>query len=115
MKRLAVLVSTAAAAAALAAMSFTAFENEATATSPETLVLSLGDRIRVDGADIGCRVTRFPAGKRLYLDCRRAGALRGTYGTYFGEQQVLVVRFVDATKARIVFRARHHGTAQRCQ
>jgi hypothetical protein len=89
---------------------------EALASTDEPLVLSLGDRFRLEGADVGCRVTRLTGhGKRVFLDCRRAGRAQGTYGVYYGEESLLVVRFVDARAARVVFRARHGGTAGSCR
>ena len=90
-------------------------ELDARAAGSETLVLALGDRARVEGGDVGCRVTRVAGARsRLQLDCRRAGPLRGTYGTFFDEERVLVVRFLDSRTARVVFRARHEGAAGRC-
>lgn len=102
------------AAAIIAGIGF--FEVEARARSSETVRLSLGDRVELDRADVGCRVARLAGhGKQVYLDCRRAGPLRGTYGTYVGEERVLVVRFLDSRTARVVFSARHEGAAKRCE
>lgn len=99
----------------LTAVSTFTQRGDARAASDETVTLSLGDRVRVARAGVGCRVTRLAGhGNRAYVDCRRAGALRGTYGAYFGEDKVLVVRFVDARTARVVFRARHEQAAERC-
>jgi hypothetical protein len=90
-------------------------EVEARASATEVEVLSLGDRIRLDRADVGCRVTRLAGhGKHVFLDCRRAGTLRGTYGAYFGDERVLVVRFLDSGTARVVYSARHEGSAKTC-
>jgi hypothetical protein len=104
--------------AALAAVIITGigfFEVEARARSSETVRLSLGDRVKLDRADVGCRVARLAGhGKQEYLDCRRVGPLRGTYGTYVGEERVLVVRFLDSHTARVIFTARHEGAATRC-
>jgi hypothetical protein len=78
--------------------------------------LSVGDTVRVDEAPVGCRVTRLARyGNRVFLDCRRGGRLAGTYGTYFGEKDVLVVRFVGPRKAKVVLRAQHVGEATRCR
>jgi hypothetical protein len=72
--------------------------------------LAVGDKVQVDEAPVGCRVTRLARyGGRVFLDCRRAGRLTGSYGTYFGEKDVLVVRFVGARKAKVVLHARHEG------
>jgi hypothetical protein len=67
--------------------------------------VSPGDVAKVTGAPIGCLVRR-QSGERA-LDCRRAGALVGTYGTILTPTQVLVVRFETRKTARIVFQARH--------
>jgi hypothetical protein len=87
----------------------------APAAANETLTVGVGDRVRVDGAGIGCRVTRMShyAG-RTFLDCRKAGPLAGTYATLLGEREIAVVRFVDAGTAKAVFTARHAGTHSRC-
>jgi hypothetical protein len=78
-------------------------------------LLSLGDTIELDGVPVGCRVTRLPRhGERVFLDCRRAGRLAGTYGVYFSAGDVLVVRFLGPRKAKTVLRARHEGKATRC-
>jgi hypothetical protein len=88
---------------------------DARASSSVDIVLTLGDRIRLDRADVGCRVTRLAGhGRQVYLDCRRAGDLRGTYGAYVGNERVLVVRFLDSRTARVVFSARHEGRTKSC-
>jgi hypothetical protein len=85
------------------------------APAREDLVLSPGDTIRVDGAPLGCRVTRLARyGKGIFLDCRRAGRLAGSYGTYLGVKDVLVVRFLDSRKAKVVLHAEHERGATRC-
>lgn len=82
----------------------------------EPLALDLGDRVRVEGAGIGCRVTRLSHYEgRTFLDCRRSGALAGTYATLLGEREVAVLRFVNTRTAKVVFRARHKGTHLRCE
>jgi hypothetical protein len=87
----------------------------APATADKLLTLDLGDRLRVDGADIGCRVARLSRyGGRTFLDCRRAGPLAGSYATLLGEREVAVVHFVNR-RAKVVFTARHEGTALTCQ
>jgi hypothetical protein len=82
----------------------------------EPLTLVLGDRVHVEGAGIGCRVTRLSqhAG-RTFLDCRRSGPLAGTYATLLGAREVAVIRFVKTRTARVVFTARHKGTHLRCE
>jgi len=82
----------------------------------ETYILKLGDRVRVDRAPVGCRATRLAQyDDRVFLDCRRAGPLPGTYGALVSGREVLVVRFESAATAKVVFRARHEGAAERCR
>jgi hypothetical protein len=82
----------------------------------DTYVLKLGDRVRVERAPVGCRATRLAKhGDRIFLDCRRAGQLPGTYGALVSGLDVLVVRFETANTAKVVFRARHEGAAERCR
>jgi hypothetical protein len=82
----------------------------------EPLTLDLGDRVRVDGAGIGCRVTRLSQyGGRTFLDCRRSGPLAGTYATLLGEREIAVIRFVKTRTAKVVFTARHRGGHLRCE
>jgi len=101
-------------AAVLVALAITR-GNDSSAASMDTVVVSLGDRVRIDRIPVGCRVTRLARyGNRVFVDCRRAGPLRGTYGTYFGERDVVVVRFVDARTAKVVYQARHGGMAKTC-
>jgi hypothetical protein len=89
--------------------------SDAQAASDEVRV-SLGDTVQVDEAPVGCRVTRLARyGNRVFLDCRRGGRLVGSYGTYFGEKDVLVVRFVGPRKAKTVLHARHEGEVARCR
>jgi hypothetical protein len=90
-------------------------QDGASASPRETFVLSLGDRIQLDAAPIGCRATRLAGhGRRAYLECRRTGALHGTYGVFFSGEDVLVARFVGRREARVVFHASHSGSATRC-
>jgi hypothetical protein len=83
------------------------------AAAPATQqTLRIGDEIRVDGAPIGCRVTRRQG--RLALDCRRAGALKGTYGALLTQRTAEIVRFSSSRDAHVVFHARHRGSARTC-
>jgi hypothetical protein len=69
------------------------------------ITLKVGDIVRVSGAPIGC-IVRLQAEVKT-LDCRRIGALRGTYGTLLNGQSARVIRFETANIAKIVFSARH--------
>ena len=87
-----------------------------TAFAASDVRLSIGDKVLVDEAPVGCRVTRLARyGNRVFLDCRRGGRLAGTYGTYFGEEDVLVVRFVGPRKAKVPLHAHDDGEVTRCR
>jgi hypothetical protein len=87
-------------------------EGSARGAAGQTVVLRVGDVMEVDGAPIGCKVTR--RGERIVIDCRRAGRLAGTYGALFDERRVRVTRFRSSDTAKVVFTARHRGRAHRC-
>ena len=76
------------------------------------VVLRVGDTMKVEGAPLGCQVTR--RNGRVVVDCRRAGSLAGTYGTLLDERRVRVARFRSSDTAQVVFKARHRGEARRC-
>jgi hypothetical protein len=87
----------------------------ARAASNDTVSLAVGDRIRVEQAAVGCRVARLNSyAGRIFVDCRRAGPLAGTYGAFLGEREVLVVRFRGGRTAKVVFSAHHEGGASKC-
>lgn len=90
-------------------------DGKATASPSETFIVSLGDRIQLGAAPVACRVTRLAAhGRRPYIECRRTGAAKGTYGAFFSGTDLLIARFLGPREARIVFRATHSGSAKRC-
>jgi len=82
----------------------------ATATS----ILAAGDVVRVADLPVGCQVVRRGVPAATMLDCRRGGALRGTYGVLLGRWNVRVFRFESPTVARLVFTARHGSRAVCC-
>jgi hypothetical protein len=112
-------VTVAAAALAVAIVSWArapATAGPAVELAGDTYILQLGDRVRVERAPVGCRASRLAQhGDRIFLDCRRAGQLPGTYGALVSGHDVLVVRFETANTAKVVFRARHEGAAERCR
>ncbi len=84
--------------------------------SEKSFVAQLGDRIRVVDAPIACRVVRVrELGRRVALDCRRSGPLRGTVGTLLTAREAAVVRFTDARVGRVVSIAEHDGELRRCR
>jgi hypothetical protein len=87
-------------------------EAPARGDAASTVVMRVGDVMEVEGAPIGCKVTRRDG--RVVIDCRRAGRLAGTYGTLFDERRVRVAHFRSSDTAKVVFKAKHKGRAQRC-
>ncbi len=88
----------------------------AAAAGPEAIPVRLGDKIQVVGAPIGCRVVRMgDLGRRVVVDCRRAGSLTGTYGTLFTAHEAVLVRFESSHTARMVVIANHDGDVRRCE
>lgn len=81
-----------------------------------SFVVQLGDRVRVVDAPIACRVVRVrELGRRVALDCRRSGPLRGTVGTLLTGHEAALVRFAGARAARVVSIAEHDGELRRCR
>jgi hypothetical protein len=81
-------------------------------TPPQQLVLKVGDTLRVEGAAMGCEVTR--RGGRPMIECRRAGSLAGTYGTFMSDRKVIVARFRSSRTAQTILTARHGGSWRAC-
>lgn len=79
------------------------------------VTVRVGDRIQVDGAPLGCRVVRVrELGHRIAVDCRRGGALTGTYGTLVTPREAALVEFTSAKTAKLVFVAKHDGEGRKC-
>ena len=76
------------------------------------IVLEIGDTIRVEGAAMGCQVTR--RGGRPVIECRRDGKLSGTYGTFMSDRTLKIARFHSSHAAQTVFTARHGGGWRAC-
>jgi hypothetical protein len=84
----------------------------ASADQGNAIVMRVGDTMQVEGAPIGCQVDRRDG--RPVVDCRRAGKLAGTYGTFFDERRVRVARFQSSDTATVEFTAKHRGRSRRC-
>ena len=81
-------------------------------TTAVQTVLKVGDTIRVEGAAMGCQVTR--RGGRPVIECRRDGALSGTYGTFMSDRTLKVARFHSSRTAQTILTARHGGGWRAC-
>jgi hypothetical protein len=85
---------------------------DASGDAPKVFRLGVGDTMEIEGAPIGCQVSR--RDDRIALECRRAGKLKGTYVTIFDGRRVRVARFRSSDEAQVVFEARHKGRARMC-
>jgi hypothetical protein len=87
---------------------------QAAPASPQgqTVTLRIGDRMDVEGQPVGCRVTRKSG--QVMVECRRAGKLQGTYGTYIGRRTAMVARFKSRDVAKVVFVGRHRHGSRTC-
>ena len=79
---------------------------------PQQLVLRVGDTLRVEGAPMGCQVTR--RGGRAVIECRRDGSLAGTYGTFMSDRSLTVARFRSSRTAQTILTATHRGRWRAC-
>lgn len=85
-------------------------------SSAETYLMAVGDRVRVLGAPIACRVVRVrELDGRVALDCRRAGPLRGTFGTILTPREAAVVHFEGSRVGRLVAVAEHDREIRTCR
>ena len=78
----------------------------------QQFVLRVGDSVRVDGAPIGCQITK--RGDRPTIECRRDGRLKGTYGTFISGRSVTVARFRSSQTAQTILSATHEGRWRAC-
>jgi hypothetical protein len=112
------LLALAGIAVAMALSSWFASDNGANAASrgaARTVAVRVGDRIRVLDTPIGCRIAHMRELQgRIVIDCRRAGSLRGTYGTLLTAREAGLMRFESDHTAKLVYVATHHGGIRRC-
>ena len=102
--------------AVLAGAGWSATGKAAETNLNEVFRLEPGDRMRVAGAELGCRVKRMRQLEgRIVLDCRRGGILEGTYGTLITEREAILLRFESSTTAARVATATHGGRVDRCR
>ena len=74
--------------------------------------LNVGDSFVVPGASIGCQVTR--RGSAVFVECRRAGKAKGTYGTFISSRTVKVARFRSSRTAQVILTAKQGGKWRAC-
>jgi hypothetical protein len=104
------------AAAALGAAGWSTTGPAATWRTDTVLNAKPGDRIRVVGAPIACQVVRMSQlGGRVVVDCRRAGDLRGTYGTFITAREAVLVRFESGRTAKRVAVGVHERSPKSCR
>jgi hypothetical protein len=88
----------------------------ASQTTARVLEARVGDRIHVLDAPIGCRVARMSQlGGRVAVDCRKAGPLRGRYGTFLTAREAVLVEFESRRTARRVAVGVHEGKSRGCR
>jgi hypothetical protein len=106
------------AAAVMTALGCTWFASTLVAASTSTggeIEARLGDRIRVVGAPVACRVVRMSElGGRVVVDCRRGGTLEGTYGTLLSSREAVLVRYESSRAANQVAVGVHEAEPKRC-
>jgi hypothetical protein len=90
----------------------TSASDRAAATGPHQYVLRTGDTVQVEGAGLGCQATR--RGGRPTIECRVAGRVEKTYGTFLTERTAKVARFRSAETAQTIFTAKHRGGFRTC-
>jgi hypothetical protein len=88
----------------------------ASQTPARVIEARVGDRIHVLDAPLGCRVARMSQlGGRVVVDCRKAGPLRGTYGTLLTAREAVLVEFESRKTARRVAVGVHDRESKGCR
>jgi len=103
MPRRLVVVLCAAVVALVAAWLGTARANGAGSGS---MVLRVGDTVRIAKTDVGCAVTR--RNGQTMIECLPVHERTGAYATLAGDRRVVVVRFRSPVVAQTVFHATQH-------
>jgi copper(I)-binding protein len=103
MTRRLVVVLCAAVAALVAVWLGTARANGAGSRS---VVLRVGDTVRIAKTDLGCAVAR--RGGETTIECLPVHRRTGAYATLAADRRVSVVRFTSPVVARTVFHATQH-------
>lgn len=80
---------------------------------PQQVTLTVGDSVLVEGADVGCEITR-RGGGRVFVECGRTGDAAGTYMTVVGKRTAKVARVRSGRAAKLILTAKHRGGWQTC-
>ena len=99
-------------AAALGVIAFACFDQSGTAgllraSSARSVVLQVGDTIRIRGTNIGCAVAKRQGA--TVVECLEAVRRVGSYGTLMSDKQAIVMRFKSQSAAQTVFTAKHNN------
>jgi hypothetical protein len=115
MKGLAIAAAAAAATACLAWLAPGRGADVPASAQARTVAVRVGDRILVLGAPLGCRIVRMrQLQDSVTIDCRRAGSLRGTYGTLLTARGAALARFESDGVAKLAVVAEHRGSVHEC-
>jgi hypothetical protein len=79
---------------------------------PHQVNLRVGDSIFVEDAGVGCQVNT--RGGRVTIECRRSGAVKGTYMSVISKRGAKLARFRSADAAKVIVGARHGGGWRAC-
>jgi hypothetical protein len=79
---------------------------------PHQVSLRVGDTMLVEDAGVGCQVNA--RGGQVVIECRRSGAVRGTYMSVIGKRGAKLARFRSAVAAKVIVSARHGGGWRAC-
>src|SRR5262245_59674127 len=115
--RMALSVSAAALIAAAALLAIVVADADrasaqAPVPAPTQYLLKVGDSFLVNGAAIGCQITR--RGGRPTIECKRGGRAKGTYGSFLDAKKLVVGRYHDNRTAQTILTARHGGGWRAC-
>jgi hypothetical protein len=79
---------------------------------PHQVSLRVGDTMLVEDAGVGCQVNVRDG--RVVIECRRSGAVRGTYMSVISKRGAKLARFRSDEAAKVIVGARHGGGWRAC-
>lgn len=111
-----ILLAVCALAAATTSLGWMVSAQAAAQTAAVPLQARVGDKITVVGAPVGCQVVRVSEfDGRIAVECRRAGRLKGSYGTLLTGREAVLIRFESQHTARRVAVAVHREGIRECR